>query len=46
MQAKGKTREQLQSEIAQSLIEGGYYNSPSVTVEMLWNSRPSISSAK
>jgi protein involved in polysaccharide export with SLBB domain len=35
LQAKGKTREELQSEIAQSLIEGGYYNSPSVTVEIM-----------
>lgn len=35
LEAKGKTKEQLQSEIAQSLIEGGYYNSPSVTVEVM-----------
>lgn len=35
IQAKGLTREELQSKIAQSLIEGGYYNSPSVTVEIM-----------
>jgi len=35
LQAKGMTREELQSQIAQNLIEGGYYNSPSVTVEIM-----------
>lgn len=33
--ARGRTKEDLQAEIARRLIDGGYYNSPSVTVEVL-----------
>ncbi|MCB1838941.1 MAG: polysaccharide export protein [Alphaproteobacteria bacterium] len=35
IQAQGKTKDELQNEIAQSLIKGGYYNNPSVTVEIM-----------
>lgn len=33
--AQGRAKEEVQNEIAQKLIQGGYYNDPSVTVEVL-----------
>lgn len=35
MPARGRGKEELQAEIAKRLIDGGYYNSPSVTVEVI-----------
>lgn len=33
--ARGRLKEEIQAEIAKRLIDGGYYNSPSVTVEIM-----------